>query len=194
MVYQQTGPPYANSASTNSLMGVVSSISDNYNTTRNHPSSNRACNGSGTNNMKLYFVNGAVDDGDNRITIDFVSSTIVKILFADYAEKRGVSLRSLRFAYDGQPLFLSQIGKRTPYQLGMRDQDIIAVHDASAPEETKNSCLLQKSTATLNPKIKHRDNSNSKQNKYKPHRGKGQSKQNMPKAEMTQEEFKIEVG
>ena len=192
MVYQQTGPPYANSASTNSLMGVVSSISDNYNTTRNHPSSNRACNGSGTNNMKLYFVNGAVDDGDNRITIDFVSSTIVKILFADYAEKRGVSLRSLRFAYDGQPLFLSQIGKRTPYQLGMRDQDVIAVHDASAPVETKNSCSVQKSTATLNPKIKHRASSNSKQNKA--HRGKGQSKQNMPIPERTQEELKIEVG
>ena len=191
MVYQQTGPPYYNSASTNSLMGVVSSISDNYNITRDHPSSNLACNGSGTN-MTLYFVNGAVDDGDNRITIDFVSSTIVKTLFTDYAEKRGVSLRSLRFAYDGQPLFLSQIGKRTPDQLGIRDQDVINVHDASAPEETKNCCSVQKSTAALNHKIKHRANSNSKQNK--PHRGKGQSKQNMPKAERTQEEMKIEVG
>jgi hypothetical protein len=66
------------------------------------------------------------------------------------------------------------------------------VHDASAPEETKNDSSIEKSTATSNPKIKHCAISNSKQNK--PHGGKGQPKQRMPKAERTQEELKIEVG
>jgi len=59
------------------------------------------------------------------------SSTTLKTLFNDYAEKRGVSLRSLRFSYDGKTLFLSAVSKRTPDELNMKDQDIITVSDAT---------------------------------------------------------------
>jgi len=54
-------------------------------------------------------------------------STTLKTLFNDYADKQGVSLRSLRFSKNGKTLFLSNIGNKTPDELHMEDQDVITV-------------------------------------------------------------------
>lgn len=56
-------------------------------------------------------------------------------LFNDYAEKRGVSLRSLRFSFRGRTLFLSSVGNKTPEELNMIDHDVINVIDKSEPAQ-----------------------------------------------------------
>ena len=55
------------------------------------------------------------------------TSTPLKTLFNEYAEKKSVSLKSLRFSYSGKTLFLSSAGKRSPSELGMLDGDVIEV-------------------------------------------------------------------
>lgn len=65
----------------------------------------------------------------------------LKSFFNAYAEKRGVSLRSLRFSHNGKTLFLSGAGKRSPDELHMKDQDVIIAHDtmSSASEEASGT-------------------------------------------------------
>ena len=76
---------------------------------------------------------------EERHSFSIGSSTTLKTLFNDYAEKRGVSLRSLRFSYGGKSLFLSTVGNRTPDELNIRDQDIITVHDTNVSQEASSS-------------------------------------------------------
>lgn len=66
------------------------------------------------------------------------SSTTLRTLFNDYAEKRGISLRSLRFTYDEKTLFLSSIGNTTPDELNMVNQDVITVHNTKILHESGN--------------------------------------------------------
>ena len=73
---------------------------------------------------------------DVRHVLSIGSSTTLKTLFNDYAKERGDSLRTLRFSYRGSTLFLSSVGKKTPNQLNMRDQDVITVHGTGASQET----------------------------------------------------------
>jgi len=68
---------------------------------------------------------------EERHLLNIGSSTTLKTLFNNYADKRGVSLRSLRFLHNGKPLFLSSAGNKTPDELNMRDQDMIIVHDTN---------------------------------------------------------------
>ena len=45
---------------------------------------------------------------------DVPSLLPLKLFFNDYAEKQGVSLRSLRFSCNGKTLFLSSAGNQSP--------------------------------------------------------------------------------
>jgi DNA-nicking Smr family endonuclease len=60
-----------------------------------------------------------------------VSHTL-KTLFIKYSQDQNVSLRSLRFSFDGKTLFLSSASKKTPEQLGIRNHDVIRVSSASS--------------------------------------------------------------
>lgn len=106
---------------------------------------------------------------DDRQTLNIGSSTTLKTLFNHYAEKRGVSLRSLRFSYGGQTLFLSNAGNRTPDQLKMKDQDVITVSDTN---DTSQSTDCGSSPKKKKPKAKKRRHARKKI------KGRGKKEQN----------------
>lgn len=104
-------------------------------------------------------------NGGERHTLSIGSSTTLKSLFNDYAKERGDSLRSLRFSYRGKALFLSSVGKKTPEQMDMKDQDVIIVHFTGASRETADvgdsekrigTPAPQKSLTTQNQKTKNK--------------------------------------
>lgn len=80
-------------------------------------------------------------DSDERKTLKIGSSSTLKALFNQYAEERGVSLRSLRFSYDDKTLFLSSIGQKTPNELGIKNSDMIVVTEQKqeAPATTSST-------------------------------------------------------
>eukprot|EP00579_Thalassiosira_antarctica_P012385 CAMPEP_0201913032 /NCGR_PEP_ID=MMETSP0903-20130614/3550_1 /ASSEMBLY_ACC=CAM_ASM_000552 /TAXON_ID=420261 /ORGANISM="Thalassiosira antarctica, Strain CCMP982" /LENGTH=485 /DNA_ID=CAMNT_0048448129 /DNA_START=39 /DNA_END=1496 /DNA_ORIENTATION=- len=190
--YEHTMTTFASLSSRNDVMGYVNQISDDYNSTQKYQK--RPQDSTGTQ-MKLILEDGDATEG-KRNEFHILPSTNLKAVFTDYAKKRGVSLRSLRFSFANQPLFLSQIGKKTPEDLGMRDQDVIVVHDTSmpqAPQETRSNRSSQRSILTSNQaKLKHRAHS-SKAKKTKSQGMDEQQKQVEPiKMERTQAELKIE--
>mmetsp|Transcript_9005 Transcript_9005/g.15672 ORF Transcript_9005/g.15672 Transcript_9005/m.15672 type:complete len:519 (+) Transcript_9005:81-1637(+) len=87
--------------------------------------------------IKLIIVDGSHED--ERHSVNIGSSTTLKTLFNDYAEKRGVSLRSLRFSYAGKTLFLSSVSNKTPEELNMHDQDVIYAHNTNAFQESSGT-------------------------------------------------------
>ncbi|KAL7529077.1 hypothetical protein ACHAXR_002789, partial [Thalassiosira sp. AJA248-18] len=107
--------------------------------------------------IQLILVDGT--NGDQRHSFDIGSSINLKTVFNDYAEKRCVSLRSLRFSYRGKTLFLSSVGNKTPNELQMKDQDVINVHDTNAPQEATSERLKQ-----MNAKKTKAKNSRKKAN------------------------------
>jgi DNA-nicking Smr family endonuclease len=79
-------------------------------------------------------------DSDERKTLKIGTMATLKALFNQYAEERGVSLRSLRFSYDDKTLFLSSVGQKTPNDLGIKDSDVIVVTEQKqevAPSASK---------------------------------------------------------
>ena len=138
--------------------------------------------------IKLILKDGANADEQRSLTIG--SSTPLKTLFNEYANIRGVSLRSLRFSHAGKILFVSTAGKKTPDEMQMEDQDVILVHDSSRQEDTR-----AKSGEDEKGKHEHQGGRSKghtkkpkRQNRKKPSR-KGQ----FMKMEATQEELKLEV-
>jgi len=90
---------------------------------------------------KRKYINLILVDGSKKEdSFDIPSSNILKSFFSDYAEKRSVSLRSLRFSYKGKTMFLSSVGNKSPEELNMQDHDVITVHDTrhSASQETSS--------------------------------------------------------
>merc|ERR1712086_999562 len=77
--------------------------------------------------IQLVLADGSTEDE----TFDIPVSVTLKSFFNEYAEKRGVSLRSLRFSYNGTTMFLSSVGNKSPEELKMQDHDVITVHDTS---------------------------------------------------------------
>lgn len=122
-------------------------------------------------------------------SFDVPSSLTLKNVFTDYAEKRDTSLRSLRFSFRGKPLFLSQCAKKCPDELGMKDQDIILVHDTTelSGEETKtNASGKDAKTSSDRAKAKNRSAKKAKTRSRA-------SKKQQDLVETTEEELKIEV-
>jgi len=128
--------------------------------------------------MQLMLVDDKKENEPHSFNIR--SSTTLKALFNEYAEKRGVSLRSLRFSYGGKTLFLSSAGNKTPEELNMEDQDVISVHDTSAPQEAScsspNASQGVDSTIPKQKKKSHHKNRKSNKNKKK-NKGKDETKQ-----------------
>mmetsp|Transcript_43849 Transcript_43849/g.92216 ORF Transcript_43849/g.92216 Transcript_43849/m.92216 type:complete len:547 (+) Transcript_43849:199-1839(+) len=67
--------------------------------------------------------------------------TKLKSIFRSYANKQGVSLRSLRFKHAGKILFLSTAGNKTAEQIGIKHLDIIHVSSTtSSSNDAESSC------------------------------------------------------
>eukprot|EP00571_Detonula_confervacea_P011359 CAMPEP_0172301010 /NCGR_PEP_ID=MMETSP1058-20130122/2995_1 /TAXON_ID=83371 /ORGANISM="Detonula confervacea, Strain CCMP 353" /LENGTH=486 /DNA_ID=CAMNT_0013010995 /DNA_START=258 /DNA_END=1718 /DNA_ORIENTATION=- len=113
----------------------VSQISDDWkssSSTKKQRPTSKTSNGA---QMQIHF-----DDDSNkkqRHSFNIVSSTTLKSLFKEYAENRGIPLRSLRFSHRDRTLFLSSAGNKTPDALGVHDQDVIYVYDISASQEPR---------------------------------------------------------
>ncbi|KAL7492488.1 hypothetical protein ACHAWT_001644 [Skeletonema menzelii] len=65
-------------------------------------------------------------------------SAILKTLFNDYADECGVSLRSLRFSFNGSMLFLSTAGNMTAKDLGIEDGGVIEVSNVNSTVTKEN--------------------------------------------------------
>ena len=157
------------------MMSKFSSLTTNDNRTKfsdqigddwcgTSPASKKSTRKSSTgSHIELFLQDDVKEEERHGFSID--SGTTLKTLFNDYADKRGISLRSLRFSYNGKTLFLSSIGNKTPDELSMRDQDVISVHDTSAVEDTRDD-RQSPSNKTSKKSTKKKKNS-SKRNKGK---------------------------
>ena len=79
-----------------------------------------------------------IDDIECRQKHEVDTSTTLKYLLNHYADKRGISLRRLRFSYEGTPLFISSAGNKTFKELDIQDGGMIEIHDMN------KSVLMQK--------------------------------------------------
>mmetsp|Transcript_11953 Transcript_11953/g.22147 ORF Transcript_11953/g.22147 Transcript_11953/m.22147 type:complete len:536 (-) Transcript_11953:192-1799(-) len=130
------------------------------------------------------------EDTKEEVKVQIGHSTTLKSLFNDYAQVRDLSLRSLRFSFEGRTLFLSSAKNKTPEQLGMNDLAIITVTDLTQTSEEEESSA----TAAGSSHISYSKNSSSRSKK-----GKRSKKKKAPAppvqpsvTEKTQEELKIE--
>lgn len=71
-------------------------------------------------------------DDDAEYQKNIKMGMTLKSLFNDYAYECGVSLRALRFSYNGSTLFLSSVGHKTPEDMGMKHMDMITVTNTKA--------------------------------------------------------------
>ena len=183
--HQNTMTNAANLSTTNeSITQSIGHVSADYNST----STKRRVETAGTK-MKLIFVDKDASGG-KRQNFDTLSSATLKSVFTEYANGRGLSLRSLRFSYNENTLFLSQVGKKALKDTGMKDQDVIVVTSVSqVPQEKKSKTRSNK--GAVKPKHRTRPPKATKANRQ----GGGESnKQEVPaKSGKTQEELKIEV-
>ena len=165
--YQNLMSKFGTLSSNNNRMTYVDQIGDDWGETSS-ASKKSACKSSAGSQIELFLHDDAKEEERHGYSID--SGTTLKTLFNDYAEKRGISLRLLRFSYDGTTLFLSSVGNKTPDELSMIDQDVIFVHDTSAVEE-------QAINSTTKPSQKANSNSKKSTKKYKRKGGKAKKKQ-----------------
>ena len=167
--YQHTMTSFVNIASQENIMRYVGQIGDDWGGSSqakcHHKSSSKTSDDS---QIQLIVVDDANDDEQHSFDIGL--STTLKKLFNDYAEKRGVSLRSLRFSYDGKTLFLSSVGNKSPNELNMRDLDVITVtvHNTNAGQEKTRQANQTTSK-------------NAKKSKNSPKRTKGKGKKRQTK-------------
>jgi len=159
---------FANMSSRKHVMGYIDQISNDW----NGPSSalknghHRTSPAKDGIQIKLVLVDDTNED--ERYSLDIGSSTSLKALFNDYADKRDISLRSLRFSYEGKSLFLSSAGHKTPEELGMRDQDVIMVHDTSKLKQSSDDDSTSKQSLTSkNTKANKRSKNKNKKTKRK---------------------------
>ena len=186
--YQHTLTTFANLSNKNDVMGYVDQISEDYKSTKKSSRNSSSRDGGGGDRaddggvqMELIFVN---EDGNDRHVFSILSSSTLKEVFTEYSEKRGVSLRSLRFSSDDKTLFLSQVGKRTLEEIGMTDQNVIVVHD-----------LIKQDKKDINGSNNQKEPPSQGKKKQRAKKAKKVRKQKVVpiKIEKTEEELKIEV-
>mmetsp|Transcript_985 Transcript_985/g.2107 ORF Transcript_985/g.2107 Transcript_985/m.2107 type:complete len:644 (-) Transcript_985:238-2169(-) len=102
--------------------------------------------GSSTNEDSSFIDIVLVDGITQRETkMRYGITMTLKSLFKKYAEDRNLSLRRLRFTYEGRTLFLSSVGSKTPQDLGMKDLDCITVIDNQGASVVATSSSLSSS-------------------------------------------------
>jgi len=182
--YTQMMTSFANLSTSKSMCSYVDQISNDWSSDHN----NKRSSPQHQDGAKIKIV--LVDDADetDRHSFDICSSTTLKSLFNDYADKRGISLRLLRFSFEGKTLFLSSAGSKTPEELGMNDQDTIIVHDMSKSQDSSSdSESSSSSTSARKSASKKKAGKKSKGSKKK-------TKKSRPKivSTMSLEEYKVQ--
>jgi len=154
--YQHMMTNLVNISSPDNVMEYVDQIGDDWSGSSRGQRSKPASPTPGETQIQLILVDDANDA--ERTSFDIGASTNLKSFFNDYAEKRGVSLRSLRFSHNDRTMFLSNVGNKTPEQLNMRDQDVVTVHDATASRgtgvSTRAAPVAKKPSATKSSRKK----------------------------------------
>mmetsp|Transcript_20859 Transcript_20859/g.35845 ORF Transcript_20859/g.35845 Transcript_20859/m.35845 type:complete len:475 (-) Transcript_20859:363-1787(-) len=142
----------ANLTTKKHMEGFVHQISDDWlgsSASKRNP--HKSLHPRGDTQIKLILVDDV--NQEERHSFEIGSATTLKALFNDYAEKRGISLRTLRFSYAGKTLFLSSAGRKIPDELGLQDQDVIMVHDTRKDHEaTENDSSSQNPMASKKAK------------------------------------------
>ena len=161
--YDKTMP--SRGIASNDRMGYVNQIGDDWQQSSSAKNQRKSSTSKTSNGTKIQL--RLIDDQRPNILLSFdiESDTTLKTLFNDYAEKRDVSLRSLRFSYNSKTLFLSSAGNKTPDELSMRDQDIINVYDTNAVQEAKGESLNQNTKANKKVNSKKKKKTNGKNKK-----------------------------
>jgi len=144
--YQHMMASFVNISSPDNVMNYVGQIGDDWSGSSSKAHQKPSSKSPEGSQIQLIVVDDTNED--QRHSFDIGSSTTLKALFNDYAETRGVSLRSLRFSHDGKTLFLSSVGNKTPEELNMRDQDVITAHDTNASQETISGNHNEKNKST----------------------------------------------
>jgi len=82
----------------------------------------------------------------------------LKELLVDYATEMNVSIKSLRIKHNGTTLFLSSIGKKVPFDLGIEEDDVleITIMQSTQTETTANEQPKQSSPKGKKKKKKHK--------------------------------------
>ena len=110
------------------------------------------------NDTKINVVISNKEDGiDIEKTIS--ASATLKTLFNDYANENGLSLRSLRFSFNGSTLFLSTAGNKTAKDLDIESGGIIEVSSVNSTAPTENNPSVEVQVAKGGEKEKKRTRS-----------------------------------
>jgi hypothetical protein len=119
-------------------MKYVDFVANDWGRTSVSSSKKHRCSDQDEDTTEIKVILSNKDDGiDSQKNIS-VSSTL-KTLFNDYADECGVSLRSLRFSFNGGMLFLSTAGNKTAKALGIEDGDVIEVSTVNSTGKENQS-------------------------------------------------------
>ena len=123
-----------------------------------------------------YLRNYEPDDADYFISIKFADDKETKRfiwhidaqfkeLLTKYTTSRGLSIKSLRIKHKNKMIFLSSIGKKTPYDLGITENDIldITIMQSTPTKMSTNEQSKQQSS----PKGKNKKKKKHKKRKKK---------------------------
>ena len=90
----------------------------------------------------------------------------LKELLVDYATEMNVSIKSLRIKHNGTTLFLSSIGKKLPFDLGIEEDDVLEITIMQSTQtETTNE---QPKQSSPKGKKKKKNKKHKKSNKKRP--------------------------
>ena len=120
------------SSSSTWVHDYVDCIGNDWSSSFVHPAK-RVVKGNDDSCIQITILN---TDSNQAVHKSIRVSHTLKELFTEYSEEQRTPLRSLRFVFDGKPLFLSSASKKTPAQLGMRDHDVICVAAVSSSTVT----------------------------------------------------------
>jgi len=187
--YTQMMTSFANLSSKKHVNQYINQIGDDWQSGKSRSSRNsrtRSTSDADDRQIKITFVDDV--DEEERQSFDIGSQTTLKSLFNDYAERRCVSLRLLRFSYSGT-LFLSCAGHKTPEDLGIENGDEISVHDMSEKPARKTSISSDDSSQACTLKT----NSNKSSNKKKKKKLKTTKKKSTPQPRQQQSQDSIKT-
>ena len=107
----------------------------------------------------IKFTNGSVTE-----TSLFAPNETLKPFLIDYANDRCTSIKSLRIKHNDRTLFLSSIGKKTPDQLGMKEDDIVEI---TIIQSTPTEATVEQQKPKQQSKGKKKKNKKHKKSKKK---------------------------
>lgn len=186
--YTQMMTSFANLSSKKHVNQYINQIGDDWQSGKRSSRNSRIRSASDADDrqIKITFVDDV--DEEERQSFDIGSQTTLKSLFNDYADRRGVSLRLLRFSYSGSTLFLSSAGHKTPEDLGIENGDEISVHDMSEKPARKTSISSDDSSQACT--LKNNSNKSSSRKKKKKLKTTKKKSKPLPRQQQSQDSIK----